>query len=198
MINTIFLVGMLVFAASSTFFYFSRKDGQGLNTAFLVSFFTLASYVLMWQGSFVTQGVGGEPVYWTRWIFYAISCSLLMLEISKVRGITSAGKITEIIFLNVFVMGTGVLASVSMGLGKWFFFILSSIAYVIQISAVLKAKAKDSEWVNPYIYFGWTGFPVVFLLAPTGFGIFGSAIAMGLYLLLDVYTKVIFNLRLNR
>jgi len=197
MINTVFIVGMLIFAASSIYFFFSRQEGQGLNTAFLVSFVTLASYALMWQGSFVAQGVGGEPVYWTRWIFYAISCSLLMLEISRVRGISDPGKIAEIIFLNVFVMGTGVLSSVSTGLGRWIFFALSSVAYLIQISKVLKAKGKDSNWVNPYIYFGWTGFPVVFLLAPTGLGVFGSVVAMGLYLLLDVYTKIIFNLRLK-
>lgn len=198
MINTFFLIGMAIFTASSIYFFFTKKNPQGINTAFLVSFVTLASYTLMWQGSFVAQGVNGEPIYWTRWIFYAISCSLLMLEISRAKGITSSHKVAEIIFLNVFVMGTGVLASISSGLGRWIFFVLSSIAYLIQISTVLKANGQNADWINPYIYFGWTGFPVVFLLAPTGIGVIGSVIAMGLYLLLDLYTKIIFNLKLEQ
>ena len=196
--NIIFIIGFAIFALSSAYLYFVKgKDGM-LNSAFLVSFVTLASYALMWDGSFTAESAGGQPIYWTRWLFYAISCSLLMLEIAKVKGIKSSGKITELIFLNVFVMGTGTLAAVSIGLSKWIFFVLSSIAYLIQIGMVLKVKEENSKWINTYIYLGWTGFPIVFLLAPTGIGLFGSAIAMGLYLILDIYTKIIFNLQLNK
>jgi len=195
MINIIFIAGFVVFSIFSAYFFFTHKKEGGLNSAFLVSFVTLASYTLMWQGTFVAESAGGQPIFWTRWLFYAISCSLLMLEIARVKGITTAGKVTELIFLNVIVMVTGTLAAISSGLGRWVFFILSSIAYVIQISHVL--KVTKAKWVNLYIFLGWTGFPIVFLLAPTGFALFGSAIAMGLYLLLDIYTKIIFNLQLK-
>ena len=197
MINYIFIAGMSIFFLSSIYFYFWRKKSQGLNTAFLVSFVTLISYALMWQGSFVAQSASGEPIYWTRWLFYAISCSLLMLEIARVKGITSSGKVAELIFLNVIVMGAGTLSAVSSGLSKWIFFLLSSIAYIIQISIVLKIREDKSNWINTYIYLGWTGFPLVFLLAPTGIGLMTAAIAMGLYLILDVYTKIVFNLQLK-
>lgn len=198
MINTIFIIGFSIFALSSLYFFFSRKKEGGMNTAFLVSFVTLASYALMWDGSFTAESAAGQPIYWTRWLFYAISCSLLMLEIAKVKGITSSAKVAELIFLNVLVMGTGTLAAVTTGLTKWIFFALSSIAYVIQIAIVLKGKAEKSSWINSYIFLGWTGFPIVFFLAPTGLGLFGAALAMGLYLLLDIYTKIIFNLQLNK
>jgi len=121
-----------------------------------------------------------------------------MLEIAKVKGIKSNGKIAELIFLNVFVMGTGTLAAVTSGLSRWIFFILSSIAYLIQICMVLKIKEVNSKWINTYIYLGWTGFPIVFFLAPTGIGLFGAPIAMGLFLILDIYTKIIFNLQLQQ
>ena len=196
--NIIFIAGFAIFALSSIYFLFAKGKSGELNSAFLVSFVTLASYALMWDGSFTAESASGEPIYWTRWLFYAISCSLLMLEIAKVKGIKSSGKITELIFLNVIVMGTGTLAAVSSGLSKWIFFVLSSIAYLIQIGMVLKVKEENSKWINTYIYLGWTGFPIVFLLAPTGIGLFGAAIAMGLYLILDIYTKIIFNLQLNK
>lgn len=197
MINTIFIIGFVIFALSSAYFFVTKSKPGVLNSAFLVSFVTLASYTLMWQGSFVAQSPDGQPIYWTRWLFYAISCSLLMLEIARVKGITSKGKIAELIFLNVIVMGTGTLAAVSSGLGKWIFFLLSSIAYMIQILPLLKVNTEKSKWVNTTILLGWTGFPIVFFLAPTGLGLFGSATAMGLYLVLDVYTKIIFNLQLK-
>ena len=57
-------------------------------------------------------------------------------------------------------------------------------------------SAKGAGWVNSYIFFGWTVFPVVFLIAPTGLGLIGSALANLLYLALDIFTKIIFNFQL--
>jgi sensory rhodopsin len=196
MINTIFIVGMIVFALSSIYFFFTKKN-SGINSAFLVSFVTLASYVLMWDGTYIGESVGGQPIFWTRWLFYALSCSLLMLEIAKVKGITSPSKVGELIFLNVLVMTGGFFAAITFGITKWLFFILSSIAYIIQVMSILKIKEEKSNWVNAYIYFGWSIFPLVFILAPTGIEVFGAAIAMGLYLILDIYTKIMFGLQLR-
>lgn len=196
MINTIFIVGMVIFAFSSIYFFFTKKNG-GINTAFLVSFVTLASYVLMWDGSYVAESIGGQPIFWTRWLFYALSCSLLMIEIAKVKGITSPSKIAELIFLNVLVMTGGFFASITFGIAKWSFFILASVAYLIQIAPLLKVKKSEANWINAYIYFGWSVFPVVFFLAPTGIEVFGAVVATGLYLILDIYTKIAFNLQLK-
>jgi sensory rhodopsin len=197
MIDIIFITGFVIFALSSIYFFFARKKPSGINTAFLVSFVTLASYTLMWDGGFTVETPAGQPIFWTRWLFYAISCSLLMLEIAKAKGITAPGKVAELVFLNVIVMGTGTLAAVSTGLAKWVFFILSAIAYIIQISPILKPSEKTVRWINLYILLGWTIFPIVFLLAPTGIGAIGAALAMGLYLLLDIFTKIAFNIQLK-
>ncbi|MFW5713665.1 MAG: bacteriorhodopsin [Brevefilum sp.] len=197
MIDLLFIIGMVVFAISSVYFFFARRKSDGMNKAFLVSFTTLASYALMWDGAFTTTSPADQPIFWTRWLFYAVSCSLLMLEITRAKGITAPGKVADLVFLNVFVMGTGTLAAVSFGAAKWIFFVLSSIAYIIQIAPVLQVKDEGSKWINTYILLGWTGFPVVFLLAPTGIGLFDAALTMGLYLLLDIFTKIAFNIQLK-
>jgi len=44
---------------------------------------------------------------------------------------------------------------------------------------------------------GWTGFPLAFLLAPEGFGLITASVAAILYLLLDIFTKLIFYFDLN-
>jgi hypothetical protein len=51
MLSYVFLAGILIFAISSAYFVLSGKNRAGLNSAFLVSFVTLISYVLMWQGN---------------------------------------------------------------------------------------------------------------------------------------------------
>ena len=195
MLNLVFLAGLLIFALSSAYFYFSGKDTNGLNTAFLVSFITLISYVLMWQGELTVVTEAGQPVYWTRWLFYALSCTLLMVEISKLKGIQGEALV-QLLYLTAIVMVTGVLAARDLTGTRWIHFVISSVSYVLLVIRILSVGASGAEWVSNYILFGWTVFPIVFLLAPTGLGLIGAAAANLLYLLLDIYTKIMFNIQL--
>ena len=197
MITYVFLAGLLIFALSSVYFYFTGKSEAGLNTAFLVSFITLISYVLMWEGDLTVVSPSGQAIYWTRWLFYGVSCTLLMLEIAQVKGIEGGGMV-QLLYLTAIVMFTGFLAARNLTVVRWIHFAISSVAYVLLVARVLSASASGSRWVNSYIFFGWTVFPIVFLLAPTGLGVIGAAVANLLYLVLDLYTKIVFNIQLNR
>ena len=197
MLNLIFLVGLVVFALSSAYFFFVDKNKNSFNPAFLVSFITLISYVLMWQGKITVVTEAGQPIFWTRWLFYMLSCTLLMVEIAQLKGIRGGGLV-QLLYLTAIVMFTGYLAARDLTAVKWVFFIISSIAYALLVVKTLSIKTAASQWVNSYIFFGWTAFPIVFLLAPTGLGLIGAAVANLLYLVLDVYTKIIFNIQLAR
>jgi sensory rhodopsin len=197
MITYVFLVGLLIFALSSVYFYFRGKSKDGLNTAFLVSFITVISYVLMWNGDLTVASPSGQSIYWTRWLFYGASCTLLMLEIAQVKGIEGGGKV-QLLYLTAIVMFTGFLAARNLTILRWIHYAISSVAYVLLVARVLSGRASGSQWVNNYIFFGWTVFPIVFLLAPTGLGVIGAAVANLLYLVLDLYTKIVFNIQLNR
>ena len=197
MLNLVFIVGLVIFAVSSVYFYVTAKDKQGFNTAFLVSFITLISYVLMWQGDLTKVTDAGESIYWSRWLFYGASCTLLMVEIAHVKKI--AGKrLLQLLYLTAIVMVTGFLAARDLTATRWIHFVISSVAYVLLVTNVLAVEPPESTWVNRYIFFGWTVFPIVFFLAPTGLGLIGAALTNLLYLLLDLYTKIIFNLQLSR
>jgi sensory rhodopsin len=196
MLNLVFLAGLVVFAVSSAYFYFSSKSKNGLNTAFLVSFVTLISYVLMWQGNLTVVTAAGEPIFWTRWLFYGLSCTLLMLEITQLKKIAGGARV-QLLYLTAIVMGTGFLAARDLTAIRWVHFVISSIAYVLLVRKILSVKTAAADWVHGYVFFGWTVFPIVFLLAPTGLGVIGAAVANLLYLLLDVYTKIIFNIQLD-
>jgi len=197
LLNAIFQSGVLLFTASSILFLFSKKQQGSFNTAFIVSFVTLISYFLMWQGGLEIATANGQPIFWTRWLFYGASCSLLMAEIATARKIKGAA-LAEWIYLTVIVMFTGFLGARTLTSVKWIYFILSSVAYILLVVKVFKARTESTGWIENYIYFGWSIFPLVFLLAPTGFGLIGSAVAAGIYLLLDLYTKIIFNVQLKK
>jgi sensory rhodopsin len=197
LLNAILQSGVLLFTASSILFLFSKKQQGPFNTAFIVSFVTLISYFLMWQGGLEIVSPGGQPIFWTRWLFYAASCSLLIYEIASVRKIKGAALV-EWIYLTVIVMFTGFLGARTLTSVKWIYFILSSIAYILLLTKVFKARTESTAWIENYIYFGWSVFPLVFLLGPTGFGVIGATLAAGAYILLDLYTKIIFNVQLKK
>ena len=197
MLNLVFLVGLVVFALSSTYFYFAGRNKNSLNSAFLVSFITLTSYVLMWQGKLTVVTEAGQPIFWTRWLFYAVSCTLLMVEIAQVKGL-QGGRLVELLYLTAIVMFTGYLAARDLTAVRWIHFVISSLAYALLVIKVLSVQTAASRWVNSYVFFGWTVFPIVFLLAPTALGLIGAGVANLLYLVLDVYTKIIFSIQLVR
>lgn len=197
MLNLVFVIGLVIFAVSSVYFYVTGRGKQGLNPAFLVSFITLISYVLMWQGELTVITGAGESIFWSRWLFYGGSCTLLMVEIAQLKTIKGE-RLVQLLYLTAIVMFTGFLAARDLTATRWVHFVLSSVAYVLLVVNLIAVKTAASGWVNNYILFGWTVFPIVFALAPTGLGVFGAAVANLLYLLLDIYTKIIFNVQLSR
>lgn len=197
MLKLTFLVGIIIFGISSMYFYFAGRKKGGLDSAFLVSFITLISYVLMWQGQIVTVTEAGQPIFFTRWPFYILSCTLLMVEIGRLKGIRG-GDLVRLLYLTAIVMFTGFLAARDLTVIRWVYFVISSVAYVLLVTRFLSAKTAASKWVNSYVLFGWTVFPFVFFLAPTGLALIGAAVAELLYLVLDIFTKIVFYIQLAR
>ena len=194
-IEIVFAVGVVLFAATATYFLWAYK--KAFNSAFLVSFITIISYTLMLEGSLVSAGAGGGEVYVTRWLFYGLSCNLLMFEIARFLK-KSQSETIFLMFLTVLVMGVGGAAAYYEGWYKIGFFVLSSFAYILLVYPLVTSASPHRNAVAKYLLLGWTGFPVAFLLAPDGFGIITAATAAILYLLLDIFTKIIFYFDLHR
>lgn len=184
--NTIFLIGIIIFSISAGYFsVFSKKQ---FNTAFLVSALMAASYIMMYNNILTAFTPNGEALYWTRWVVYAMSCSLLMYTMAK-RLEFKAEQIASTISLNVFVMITGALASILTGWSMIGVFALSSYAYILMIKPIL-FDSRTSLALKSIIIGGWGMFPVLFLLSYEGFGIVENLpIAIG-YLTLDIITKI--------
>lgn len=200
-ISIILGIGVVIFGLSTTYFAWVGRR-KLLNSAFLVSAITLVSYLVMISGEYIVLISGGlgrapEPIFWTRWIAYALSCSLLMYVIATRAKVENHTR-TMIIALNILVMITGAFASVSDGWLLWMFFLVSSLFYAGMIGLLyVHGHARGLKKIWPYIIFGWSVFPVVFLLAPEWFGIICATCATAGYLALDILTKIIFYIDLE-
>jgi len=106
-------------------------------------------------------------------------------------GITGVKKI-DLLYMMGITMITGALASVTTGYVMLSLFIVGGIAFVKAIEILRSGKTEIFNSISHYLWFGWSVFPVVFLLSPEGYGFLTTAVAMVAYLALDIFTKIAF------
>jgi bacteriorhodopsin len=187
--SSVLTIGIIIFLLSSI--YFTIKPKPGFNSAFLVSFITLISYIVMLQGKFSIN-----DIYWTRWFIYGISCPLLAFEIGKRVGLDLNKNIFNI-FLTAIVMVTGALASTNSGDYKIAYFVLSCIAFAKLIWSFYNTKSEALKTLTPYII-GWCVFPIVFIFSNEGVNnLISVQNAAAIYLALDIITKIVFYIHQN-
>lgn len=162
----------------------------------IVAFVTTISYVLMALGFLTVTSIFGEPIYWSRWLFYMASCSLLTVSVAVILRHTQPVTLVKIPILTMLVMFCGFLAAFITGIERWWFFAFSSIAYIALLITLFKDVPREgiNSQLMWFIIIFWSLFPLVFLLAPTGFGLITTLIATILYAALDVITKLIYGL----
>ena len=187
----IFSIGAGVFTLTTiTFLLLKKRNAEIASLNMIVNFVTIASYLLMISGLFVTLAMSGDAIYWTRWAFYAVSCSFLMVEISMLLDIGKSVKL-EIIVFNSLVMLTGLFASVSEGIIKWLFFVLSSVAYLYVLFQIIKHRSNE-KFIVAFVAIFWSGFPIIWVLSPAGLMLIDAFWTAIFYLVLDLITKVYF------
>jgi sensory rhodopsin len=196
----IYWIGAAIFAITSLLFAYSETKKQTTKQVFrphtFVSFITTISYVVMALMLATLIAENGELIFWSRWLFYMVSCSILTVDIAHFFKTPNIKKI-EISILTALTMFCGFLASIIANIDRWWFFALSSAAYIALLLVLFK-QSKESETKHNsimwYVGITWSIFPIVWILAPTGFGIittFDESIA---YLMLDLITKIAFGL----
>ena len=137
-----------------------------------------------------TIAENGQPIYWTRWLFYIGSCSILTLDIAFLAKKPNLKK-AEVALFTALTMFCGFLASVIVTVDRWWFFGLSTFAYIGMLYNLFKRSSSSNVNISSIMWFvvaTWSMFPLVWILAPTGFGILEIDLEALLYLALDVIT----------
>jgi sensory rhodopsin len=192
----IFGLASLVFAGLA-----GRRHGSErmFESNIFVSFITTISYVIMALALATAVAENGQPVYWTRWLFYIASCSILTLDIAFIAR-TPTVKKAEVALFTGLTMFCGFLASIIVTADRWWFFTLSTAAYMGMVYTLFKHPANERANIESIMWFvllTWSLFPVVWVLAPTGFGVLTILTEAVLYLALDFITKIAFGLYIS-
>ncbi len=190
----VFQIGAVIFGLFSVFFLLLGRKKQLFGTEFFISFITTTSYVLMSTGIATIVSLNGQTIYWSRWLFYLAACPLLMYDVAKILHIADR-EYPKIALFTCLTMFNGFLASYIVTSSRWLFFGLSSAAYVCLLFIILRGKDTPAfRSLKPFVLFSWSLFPLVFLLAPTGFNVLETSVSETLYLILDVVTKSFFGI----
>lgn len=198
-IPSILLASVVVFSIAALLFLLlaGLKKKPAYSYAFLVSTITLVSSLIMLDGSIVAMSDMGEPLYYTRWLGYIASCTLLMYSIAKAVTIPK-NLLTRLMYLTGITMLTGALASVASGSMMLGYFIIGGVTYALMVVIISSKGSNKLGWISKYVYLGWSIFPIIFILSPEGYGILPLAASMVAYLVLDIFTKIIFYLELGK
>ncbi len=138
----------------------------------------------------------GQPIYWTRWLFYIASCSILTLDIAFIAQKPASKKVEVALFTGL-TMFCGFLASMIVTADRWWFFALSSAAYISMLYTLFRRLGDarvNVAFIMWFVMVTWSLFPVVWVLAPTGLGVFTTLVEAILYFVLDCTTKIAFGL----
>ena len=201
--KVVFWIGAAIFGLAALMFAAIDKQRFGDNPFFgsniFVSFITTISYVVMALALGTAVAENGQPIYWTRWLFYIASCSILTLDIAFIAQKPAFQKV-EIALFTGMTMFCGFLASIIVTFDRWWFFGLSTASYISMLYILFKRSSNDEIKLTAIMWFvlvAWSLFPLVWIIAPTGLGVITTTTEAVVYLALDFITKIAFGLYIS-
>jgi hypothetical protein len=188
---TVFVAAITIFTIASIYFY-TRRAYYRSELPWIVSFVTVISYLVMYALNAPFDG--SEPQLFTRWLCYAASCTLLTASLLQVFKVQGEARLVALIMTPI-IMLTGFLASFFSSdlLLAGIIFGVGCVPFIRLIQILRAHQTPDTRPIMNYVYFGWMGFPIVFILSSEYLGLLPSVtLTLSLYLALDVLTKIIF------
>jgi bacteriorhodopsin len=158
-----------------------------------------ASYLAMANGQGVVE-VDGRTVYWARYADWLITTPLLLLDLALLARMRLS-LIAGLILADVFMIVTGVIASLSSGNLRFLWWTVSTGAFVAILAILLPqmsvvGKERPAEVAGLFRTLTlltivlWTAYPIVWLLGTEGFGIIGLNVEVLVFMVLDLSAKV--------
>lgn len=201
---------VLFMAGGMLFFLRWARDPKGLPREAYSVVIAILGWSGLWHLVMALGGgqaeVGGRPVHWARYLDWMITAPLLVVALSLTA--THAGhdkrrKLLAMMIVASFVMiFCGFLADLISdpsarfavyGVGMLPLLVLFGLIWgPLRASAMRQPRPMASLYTTLAILLGglWTGFPLVWILGPSGIDILDDAIDTVLFLILSVLMKV--------
>jgi bacteriorhodopsin len=173
--------------------------------------YLIHTFVVVWSGlaySAIAFGqgtveIGGETVYFARYVDWVVSTPLLLLSLVltgkytlKLEGSITAGLLGS----QVIMILTGLVADLSPAENRWYWYIAGCVALLVVYRLMWKelyekAKIQGPELTQAYkasaifLSVQWLLYPLVWALGAPGLGLFGELLTSVLFIILPIVSK---------
>jgi hypothetical protein len=147
--------------------------------------------LLLGQGSsYIEQDDLCVP--WVRWAVYSISCSLLASKIATLSQFSLGVDRDTFVTLITLTLLTGAFSAASTASeeARWTWFGVGFVPYLPAMFLLLKNRSVPN--LVAFVFITWSLYPVIYLLGPAMTGVTNLAVESILYLVADVFTKILF------
>lgn len=202
------IVGALYFGLGA---YSARKIGDDraevlYQLTFFVSIIATVLYLVLANGyGAVDDGEGpGTRTVWVRYVTWILSTPLLILVLTYL-GRSRLTTTTALLGANTLMIATGFLATIVSDSGKYTFYVLSCGAFLAVVYLLVRPYRQEAKAAYPdqggafdrlvgvHLVL-WVLYPIVWILSPEGWGLYGSTMEASLFTILDLLSKVGFGL----
>jgi sensory rhodopsin len=162
--------------------------------------FAAVAYAAMGLG-FTARTVADTTVYLARYVDWLVTTPLIVAYLAMLAK-PSRRTYVWLLAADVFVIGAGIAAALSVGGQRWLFFAAGAVGYVVLLYGLLRTLPRAlGEDPDPRVHslfvtlrnitvVLWTLYPVVWLLGPAGVGILQLEMYAIVVVYLDFISKV--------
>jgi bacteriorhodopsin len=191
--------------AASIFFGYGvdHAKNKRWQIVYMLNFFICAIAAALYLAMIFRQGftyIGERPAYLTRYITWTFSTPLTLILLSYL-GRTSLPIAASMVGADVYMIVTGFVATISTKPISNIWYLISCGAYAGLVYLLLKQYRQQAERQYPRfkkVFYRlltvhlviWTAYPIVWILASTGFSVISSTAESACYTILDIAAKV--------
>lgn len=187
----------------------SHRHREGMEfsmVSFFVCLWAACMYLSMALGH--TEAlIGGQEIYWERYLDWIVTTPLLLLDLGVLAG-ARPNLIGAVIGTDIFMIVTGIFASLTIPPENYIWYLISCGAFLFLLWALFgeysaTANRRDEKvrslfsTLRNFLVVLWVCYPIVWILGAQGIEIISTAWETFFYMVLDLTAKVVFGLILT-
>jgi len=205
-------VYVALMAGGALLFFAWMRDPRGVPMAE----YTVAALIPIWSGVAYTamaMGYGmveafGQTAYWARYADWVVTTPLLLVALAMTATFYDKSRrtvfIVALVFADVIMIVSGLVADLMPTPARWVFYTigvgaLAAIFYIVWGPLRAEAYRQTRELgdvyvkVAGYLTLFWVGYPLTWILGPSGLGVFAQDVDSLLFVVLPFFSKVGFS-----
>ena len=210
LLYTIYVASM---AAGALLFITWSRDPKGVpKWEYLV-----AAFIPIWSGlAYLAMGLGlgttevaGQTAYWARYADWVVTTPLLLTALWMTATTHQEKRphvptLITLVAADVVMILSGLVADLSEGPARLVFYAIGVVALAVvfwtAFTSLRRVAHQNAEVgriydrVATYLALFWIGYPLTWILGPSGLGVVGQSVDTALFILLPIFSKVGFSI----